>query len=62
MVSDLIMNGGGERRDTGKDTAAQTLGSNVSEEALDHDQPGRQSGCEVNMKTRVFLEYEKAGA
>lgn len=56
MVSNVVMNGGGERRDAGKDTAAQTLGGNVAEEALDHVQPGRRSGCEVNMETRVFLQ------
>lgn len=56
MVGNVIMNGGGERRDAGEDTAAQTLGGNVSEEALDHVQPGRRSGREVNMETRVFLQ------
>ncbi len=56
MVSSIIMNGGGERRDTVKDTATQTLGGNVPEEALDHVQPGRRSGCEVNMEARVFLQ------
>lgn len=56
MVSNIIMNGGGERRDTVKDTATQTLGGNVPEEALDHVQPGCRSECEVNMETRVFLQ------
>jgi hypothetical protein len=43
------MNGGGEFRDAGKDTAAQALGGDIAEEALDHVQPGRRSGCEVDM-------------
>ena len=56
MVGNVIVNGGGEFRDAGKDTAAQALSGNVTEEALGQVQPGRRSGREVDMETRVIFQ------
>jgi len=55
VVSDVFVNGVGQFWHAGEDTTPQTLGGDITEETLDHVQPGSGCLCEVHDKSRMFL-------
>jgi len=54
VVSDVRIDGGRQLRHAGEHPAAQPLGGEVAEEALDPVQPRRRGGCEVHVETRML--------
>src|SRR5207247_18651 len=51
---DVLLDGGNQFRDTAKHAIAQAFGGDVTEEALDHVEPGRRGGGEMHMEPRVL--------
>ena len=53
MHGDVLLDRAGQFRDAAKHAVAQALGGDVAEESLDHVEPGRRGGSEMNMDARV---------
>ena len=54
VMRDVLMDGGDQFGHAGEHAAAQALGGDVAEEALDHVQPRRRGRREVHVEARVF--------
>ena len=55
MHGDVLLDGGGQFRDAAKHTIAQAFGRKVTEEALDHIEPGRRGPGGMRMEPRVLV-------
>ena len=56
VLRDVVFDGGDEFVHAAKDAATNPLVGEVAKEPLDHVQPGRRSGREVDMKALVALQ------
>ena len=56
MHDDAILDCADQFRDAAEHAAAQTFGCDVTEEALNHVQPGCRGRREMHMKPRMFLQ------
>src|SRR5438094_9911766 len=54
MMLQVVLDGGFEFDDALEDTAADTIGGNPAEEALDLVDPGTRCGCEVHVEAAVL--------
>ena len=56
VLRNIILDGGGEFLDAAKHTAANPFGGEITEESLDHVQPGGGGGGEMDVESLVALE------